>query len=128
MLFRSIREYTDAAGHPLQKVELGARINVHLKFRAIGNRGIQEVAIVDLLPGGFDLVSPLPGNNAIFADPREDRVVFYVTVSNEVQELDYSIKATNVGSYTVPPAYGEAMYDRNLVARSPSGRVEVVRP
>jgi uncharacterized protein YfaS (alpha-2-macroglobulin family) len=126
--FEIIREYSDDAGHPLQKVELGTQVNVHLKFRAIENRGIQEVAIVDLLPGGFDLVAPLPGNNAIFADPREDRVVFYVTVSNEVQELDYSIKATNVGSYTVPPAYGEAMYDRNLVARSTSSRVEVVRP
>ena len=126
--FEIIREYTDDTGHPLQKVALGTRINVHLKFRAIENRGIQEVAIVDLLPGGFDLVAPLPTNNVTFADPREDRVVFYVTVTNEIQELNYSIKATNVGSYTVPPAYGEAMYDRNFVARSVSARVEVLRP
>jgi uncharacterized protein YfaS (alpha-2-macroglobulin family) len=147
--FEIIREYTDDAGHPLQKVELGAQINVHLKFRAIEDRGIQDVALVDLLPGGFDLVVPPRDANVqgadsggwgcqfcygqsartlTFSDPREDRVVFYGTVTREVQEVQYRIKASNVGSYVVPPAYGEAMYDRNVVARSIAGRVEVVRP
>jgi alpha-2-macroglobulin len=156
--FEIIREYTDEAGHPLQKVELGAEINVHLKFRAIEDRGTQDVALVDLLPGGFDLVVPPQESNIqggyfelragirpgggwgcqfcygqsattlTFADPREDRVVFYGTVTRELQEVQYRIKASNVGSYAVPPAYGEAMYDRNVIARSIAGRVEVVRP
>ena len=147
--FEIIREYTDEAGHPLQKVELGAEINVHLKFRAIEDRGIQEVALVDLLPGGFDLVVPPRDSNVqganvggygcqfcsgqtaatlTFADPREDRVVFYGTVTRDVQEVRYRIKASNVGSYEVPPAYGEAMYDRNVIARSIAARVEVIRP
>jgi uncharacterized protein YfaS (alpha-2-macroglobulin family) len=151
--FEIIREYSDAAGHPLQKVELGAEITVHLKFRAIEDRGAREVALVDLLPGGFDLVVPPRDSNIqaaesirpgggygcqfcygqsatllTFADPREDRVVFYGMVTREVQEVQYRIKASNVGSYEVPPAYGEAMYDRNVVARSVAGRVEVVRP
>jgi len=147
--FEIIREYTDAAGHPLQKVELGAEINVHLKFRAIEDRGAQDVALVDLLPGGFDLVVPPRDSNIqagdssgygcqfcsgqsartlTFADPREDRVVFYGAVTREVQEVQYRIKASNAGSYEVPPAYGEAMYDRNVIARSTAGRVEVVRP
>jgi len=122
---------------------------VHLRFRAIEDRGIQEVALVDLLPGGFDLVVPPRDSNVegdnfggwgcqfcygqsarllTFADPREDRVVFYGTVTHEVQEVQYRIKASNVGLYEVPPAYGEAMYDRNVVARSIAGRVEIVRP
>jgi uncharacterized protein YfaS (alpha-2-macroglobulin family) len=156
--FEIIREYTDAAGHPLQKVELGAEINVHLKFRAIEERGARDVALVDLLPGGFDLVVPPRDSNIqgadselragirpgggyrcqfcsgqsasmlTFADPREDRVVFYGTVTHEVQEVQYRIKASNVGSFEVPPAYGEAMYDRNVLARSTAGRMEVVRP
>jgi uncharacterized protein YfaS (alpha-2-macroglobulin family) len=143
--FEIIREYTDEAGHPLHQVQLGAQINVHLKFRAIEDRGIQEVALVDLLPGGFDLVVPprdsnlqgatacqfcygQPAEMLTFADPREDRVVFYGGVTRGVQEVQYRIKASNVGSYEVPPAYGEAMYDRNVIARSIGGRVEVVRP
>jgi alpha-2-macroglobulin len=148
--FEIIREYTDEAGHPLGKVQIGAQITVHLKFRALENRAVQEVALVDLLPGGFDLVVPpqdsnLDGRTAFagwscqfcvgpplqslsFADPREDRVVFYGTITPEIQEVQYRIKATNVGSYMTPPAYGEAMYDRNIVARSVADRVEVVRP
>jgi uncharacterized protein YfaS (alpha-2-macroglobulin family) len=63
-----------------------------------------------------------------FADPREDRVVFYGTVTRDVQEVRYRIKASNVGSYEVPPAYGEAMYYRNVIARSIAARVEVIRP
>ena len=147
--FEIIRDYTDAAGHPLTRVETGAQITVHLKFRALSNRSIREVALVDLLPGGFDLVVPPQDSNIpresraggvcqfcvgssanalFFADPREDRVVFYGTVNPDVQEVQYRIKATNVGSYAVPPAYGEAMYDRNSLARSVAGRVEVVRP
>ena len=59
---------------------------------------------------------------------REDRVVFYVAANREVQEIVYRIKATNVGSYNVPPAYGEAMYDRSVVARSAAGKLTVSRP
>jgi uncharacterized protein YfaS (alpha-2-macroglobulin family) len=45
-----------------------------------------------------------------------------------VQEIVYRIKATNVGAFVVPPAYGEAMYDRSVVARSVAGKLTVVRP
>jgi hypothetical protein len=96
---------------------------------------------VDLLPGGFDLVIPpqasaggpcafciQPSGNLSYADPREDRVVFYIQLNRDVQEIVYRIKATNVGTYTVPPAYGEAMYDRGVVARSVAGRIEVGNP
>jgi hypothetical protein len=63
-----------------------------------------------------------------YADMREDRVVFYVSANRDVQEIVYRIKATNVGTYTVPPAYGEAMYDRSVVARSAAGKLSVSRP
>jgi alpha-2-macroglobulin len=49
-------------------------------------------------------------------------------LTSGVQEVIYRIKATNIGTYTVPPAYGEAMYDRNVVARSIAGNIEVVKP
>ena len=58
---------------------------------------------------------------------REDRMVFYVYAGSDIREVAYRIKATNVGSFVLPPAYGEAMYDRNVVARSPSGKITVLR-
>jgi uncharacterized protein YfaS (alpha-2-macroglobulin family) len=149
--FEILREYTDEKGHALDRISMGQQIDVHLKFRAIEDRAITEVALVDLLPGGFDLVIPPQdtagdvrpvytsgwrcqfcishsGDTLTFADPREDRVVFYGSVTHDIQEIVYRIKATNVGSYTIPPAYGEAMYDRNVVSRSVAGHIEVVKP
>ena len=47
--------------------------------------------------------------------------MFYVDASKDMSEIVYRIKATNVGNYVVPPAYGEAMYDRSVVgARRPA--------
>ena len=148
--FEILRDYTDDTGHSITRVEIGAQVTVHLKFRSLDKRAFHEVALVDLLPGGFDLVVPPRDSNLqgggndysggcqfcvgqsttslSFVDPREDRVVFYGTVNPDVQEVQYRIKATNVGSYVIPPAYGEAMYDRAVIARSVAGRVEVVRP
>ena len=122
---------------------MGSEVAVHLKFRAVQDRAsIAQVALVDLLPGGFELVVPTDQDNAIcffcsagstapnisYADPREDRVVFYGTLTSDVQEVVYRIKATNIGTYTIPPAYGEAMYDRSVLARSVAGTISVVKP
>jgi uncharacterized protein YfaS (alpha-2-macroglobulin family) len=141
--FEILREYTDEAGQPLTQVKMGSEVAVHLKFRAVeGRAAIAQVALVDLLPGGFELVIPTDQNNGAcsfcsagsstphinFADPREDRVVFYGTLTSEVQEVIYRIKATNIGTYTIPPAYGEAMYDRSVLARSVAGTIQVVKP
>jgi uncharacterized protein YfaS (alpha-2-macroglobulin family) len=140
--FEILREYTDDAGHPLTQVKMGEQVAVHLKYRAVAdNATIAQVALVDLLPGGFELVVPTGNPGACsfcsagytapaltFADPREDRVVFYGSLTSGVQEVIYRIKATNIGKYTIPPAYGEAMYDRNVVARSIAGTIEVLKP
>jgi uncharacterized protein YfaS (alpha-2-macroglobulin family) len=157
-----LREYTDSSGKPLTSITMGQQIDVHLKFRGLKEGGYSNIALVDLLPGGFELVVPtepaqMPFAEAVegqeeaeyeqayegwqcqicvgnlkaslqYADMREDRVVFYANAGSEVSEIVYRIKATNVGSYVTPPAYGEAMYDRSVVGRSASGRIEVSRP
>ena len=149
-----VREYTDAGGKPLDKITVGQEIEVHLKIRAIGDAEVDDVAIVDLLPGGFDpvLTSPAAGAHAAdsddadethwrspiglsgsswqpeYADIREDRVVIYGAASADVREFVYRIKATNVGHFVAPPAYGEAMYDRRVQAQSPGGAALTVAP
>jgi uncharacterized protein YfaS (alpha-2-macroglobulin family) len=153
-----VRDYTDVKGNALDKIEVGEEIDVHLKIRATGDQGIGNVAIVDLLPGGFEpVIEPPPpvtdqqasdadqqaddgGDSEAkpaawrspvglststwqpdYADIREDRVVIYGTATPDVREFVYRIKADSVGKFTVPPAYGESMYDRAVQARSPGG-------
>jgi alpha-2-macroglobulin len=56
--FEILHEYTDATGNLLTRVKLGQEIYVHLKYRALKPAPIYDVALVDLLPGGFELVVP----------------------------------------------------------------------
>jgi uncharacterized protein YfaS (alpha-2-macroglobulin family) len=60
-----------------------------------------------------------------YADVREDRVVLYGTVENTAQLFVYKIKATNAGSYAVPPTFAEGMYDRGVQARALGGKITV---
>ncbi|AFE56512.1 alpha-2-macroglobulin [Rahnella aquatilis HX2] len=151
------RDYTDEKGNAVTQVTLGQKINVHLKVRANSQEGQDNLAIVDLLPGGFEVVqqtppepesdssdenseaeasaswqSPLAASGSTWApdysDIREDRVVIYGSASTDVQEFVYQIKATNTGSFVIPPAYGEAMYNREVQALSVSDKKLVVVP
>ncbi|WP_414447280.1 MG2 domain-containing protein [Burkholderia sp. 22PA0099] len=162
-----VREYTDKDGKPLGKIALGDEIDVHLKIRATGSASVGNIAIVDLLPGGFDpVLTPPPAPAADtqdgsgdsngngdgdgsapaadaawrspigvagstwqpqYADIRDDRVVIYGSANTDVQEFVYRIKATNAGSFGVPPAYGESMYDRRIQAQSPGGATLTVQ-
>ena len=140
-----VREYTDTNGNALTQITLGQEIDVHVKIRATAGKGVGDVAIVDLLPGGFDpVMEPPPAPQAsddgttpppaaptirvtgstwepTYTDVREDRVVIYGTASPDVQEFVYRIKASSAGKFIVPPAYGESMYDRRIQARAAGG-------
>ncbi|OCG26553.1 hypothetical protein A9G11_13755 [Gilliamella sp. wkB108] len=164
------REFTDEDGKPVDHVKLGDKINVTVQIRTISEEGADNIAIVDLLPGGFEAVqqpvnpqqdpndeyiqgdedyeeeeydaddygyqywnSPIAirtGANTWYpeyTDVREDRVIIYgSTQNNEIQKFTYQIKATNVGTFIIPPAYGEAMYDREIHAVSTGGQKIVV--
>ncbi len=149
------RDYTDEQGKPLTQVAIGQKVNVHLKIRANSKEGLNNLAIVDLLPGGFEVVqqtppapeseeddadaqednggwlSPLAASGSTwspdYSDIREDRVIIYGSATTEVQTFVYQIKATNTGNFTIPPAYGEAMYDREVQALSVNqGKLTVV--
>lgn len=127
------REYRDSAGKVVTGAVLGAELEVHLKIRSINNRHVTNVAIVDLLPGGFEVVFESVrrgrGGAGILQpdniDAREDRVLLFGAAEPSVREFVYRIKATNRGDYSIPPSYAGAMYDRSVYARSPGGRITV---
>ncbi len=69
------REFLTADGKPADKVKVGDELIVHLKFRAIGRPLIEDAVLVDLLPGGFDLVvpnGPAPEQPLLAASPGSD--------------------------------------------------------
>lgn len=133
-----VRDYTDTKGKAPGIITAGEEIDVHVKIRATGDKGIGDVAIVDLLPGGFDPVTQ-PGANGlpclcvagsswtpVYTDVREDRVLIYGTATPDVKEFIYRIKASASGKFIVPPAFAESMYDRRIQAGAPGGDVLTV--
>lgn len=146
-----LREILDSSGKPLGEVQLGEEIEVRLKLRALNRNYLGYVAIVDLLPGGFELVEQplalpeegaepamissdrlkLPGStlSVDYQDQREDRLVLYASLGESITEYRYRIKATNTGVYAIPTIYANSMYERDIKAVVPGvGSVTVIAP
>jgi uncharacterized protein YfaS (alpha-2-macroglobulin family) len=122
------REYRDTSGHVITSTKLGDEIEVHIQVRALDNRFIEHVAIVDLLPGGFDVARDSTELEHIdYADVREDRVVFFTSIGPEARELVYRIKAVNVGNYVVPAISAGSMYDPHIVASGVASNMVVAK-
>ncbi|WP_119156392.1 alpha-2-macroglobulin [Caldimonas tepidiphila] len=137
-------EVLDAQGRPVTQARLGEELTMRVRVRSVERAGIEQVAIVDVLPGGLEpVLQPLDGGEAgeaprwrrrlggagtweaEYADVREDRVLFFGRVDRQMREISYKVRATNVGEFTHPAAYGEAMYERRVFARSAGGRFTV---
>ena len=125
------RELLDKNDKPVTQTKLGEPIHVRLHARAVRDEPVTNVAIIDLLPGGFEIVgsSLQPGVSTIsgvdYVDVREDRAVFYATVSSSALEINYQIKSSNRGEFTVPPVFAESMYERNVKGRGVGGKISV---
>lgn len=180
------REILGEDGQPLTSMTLGQEATVRLRLRSLSGGYASSIAIVDLLPGGFEAIlqTPvidasadqdsdsascnedgdcgdesscedgedcseyaetdadstvlpslpslaLPGSSMQpeHVEVREDRVVIFTSVSREMSELSYRVRANNAGRFQVPPAYAESMYERGLHARgAPGSTLEVRQP
>jgi uncharacterized protein YfaS (alpha-2-macroglobulin family) len=126
------RELLGKDNKPVLETHLGEPIRVRLRVRALRRAPITNVAIVDLLPGGFEVVdsSLRAGVSTIagvdYVDLREDRAVFFATAPSYALEINYQIKSCNRGNFVVPPVFAESMYDRNIKGRGVGGRISVI--
>lgn len=128
-----IRAYESDQGKTLTKVELGDTVSVHVKMRGVSD-AVRDVAVVELLPAGFDLVLEGNGGRVLapqstwqpeYIDAREDRVVFYGDIGKGVGEVVYRLRATTRGSFVVPPTHAAAMYHPEVNGSSARAAIEV---
>jgi uncharacterized protein YfaS (alpha-2-macroglobulin family) len=125
------RELLDKNDKPVTRTKLGEPIHVRLHVRSVQNESVTNVAIIDLLPGGFEVVgsSLQPGVSSIpgvdYVDVREDRAVFFATASTSALEINYQIKSCNRGKFVVPPVFAGSMYDRNVKGQGVGGHIMV---
>ncbi|MFQ3248313.1 MAG: hypothetical protein ACI9O6_000115 [Glaciecola sp.] len=124
------RAFLDKQGELASNIKQGDELTVRLRVRATELKSIENVAIVDLLPGGFEVIRESINRRAgrwesDYIDIREDRIVFYGNIKNRITEITYKVKVTAAGQFTVPPSFAEAMYDRSLKAYSKASKVNV---
>ena len=127
------RELLDKSGKPVTTTQLGDVVTVRLRVRSLRSESVTNVAVIDLLPGGFEIVgsSLSPGISSIngvdYVEVREDRAVFYATIPAQTLEITYQIKSCNRGNFVVPPVFAESMYDRQIKARGLGGKISVTK-
>lgn len=123
------REYLDRDGEPVTRAAQGQEVTVRLRVRALGEP-VSNVAVIDLLPGGFEVLRDSVPRTAVgwradYVDVREDRVVFYGRFDTSARELSYRAKITSAGTFVIPPPWAEAMYDRAVRASGLPGTFKV---
>lgn len=117
------REYCTLDGKPVTEINLGDSILVNINVRTLNSvSSVDNLAIVDMLPSGFEVDSNSIRNKKgniwkpDYVDVREDRVVIFGSVNNNVSSYSYVVKAIAKGSFVVPPIYAEVMYDKTVNA------------
>jgi uncharacterized protein YfaS (alpha-2-macroglobulin family) len=126
------REILGADGKAVEKLKVGEGALVRLSVRNVSPDALSNIAVLDLMPGSFELEPGglKPGRGTIpgadYVDVREDRNVFFCGLGKaEVKTFSYRIKPIAAGAYVIPPVFAESMYDRGTKGRDGGGKVNV---
>ena len=107
-----VREYLDMDGNQITHADLGDIVNVKITARARGTNHLPNVAIVDLLPGGF--VAEDISGDAEFSEIREDRVIIYTDLNRYEKSFSYRAQLTAGGTFAVPPIRAMSLYNAGI--------------
>jgi uncharacterized protein YfaS (alpha-2-macroglobulin family) len=131
-----LRELVDADGQAVTQGKLGETIFAKLTIRNLTKTDLPNLAITEMLPGGFELAAPgepdslRPGlatrQGTDYIDVREDRALIYLGLGAERSlSLQYALRPTCAGTFVVPPPYAEDMYEAKVRANGAAGKIIV---
>ncbi|HTK82546.1 MAG TPA: alpha-2-macroglobulin family protein, partial [Bacteroidota bacterium] len=98
---------------------------------------LQNVAISDLLPAGFEIENPRLTENTDYGftrnatspeymDIRDDRMNIYTNLyGRQPQYFYYIVRAVTAGTFVYAPVVAEAMYDANYYSASGYGKIRI---
>lgn len=122
-----------------ENIKLGEVLFVEVELTNASGVSIQNIALVDRLPAGFEIENARLGRGVKlewataedmwqvdFQNMRDDRVEAFGSLPpNTTKKIVYSVRAVTSGKFSIPPVEAEAMYDPTLWARA-AGAVLVV--
>ncbi len=128
-----VREFLNEKGQPVTSAKVGETLTLRLRVRNTNKSAQRHLALVDLLPGGFENApdSLKPGlatlNDAEYVDVREDRNLLFTELPPGTSHtFKWEVRPGVAGTFTVPPAFGEAMYDRAVHGSGAAGKFTVL--
>jgi uncharacterized protein YfaS (alpha-2-macroglobulin family) len=122
--------------------QLGDRVYVRTTLTNTTKERIQNIALVDRIPAGWELENPRLGGadvpdwvdsgalwRADHMNLRDDRLeVFGELRAGESRSVVYVARAVTSGTFHVPDVRAEAMYDPDQWAREVGGEIEILGP
>jgi uncharacterized protein YfaS (alpha-2-macroglobulin family) len=142
-LSRTFRTLDGAAFDPRGRdTPLAGLVFVEITVRNTSGERVQNLALVDRIPAGFEIENPRLGRGQVagwldaerqwapeFMDVRDHQLaVFGKLEAGESRTVTYAVRATTAGQFTLPPVEAEAMYDPRLWAREAGGTIRVAGP
>ncbi|MDA9951499.1 MG2 domain-containing protein, partial [Oligoflexaceae bacterium] len=135
------RVYYDVKGRKvdMKTVKAGQLVVVEVEVANSGEK-VENAAVVDRIPAGFEVENPRLGRSNQFAwmgelnyadwyiDVRDNEVRFFGTLDSGARakkNLFYVARATSSGDFIIPPAKVEDMYDPENANFSPVSRVRI---
>ncbi len=129
--------FKDRKGNPInvstlsQATEFVAEVTI----RNAKNESVQNVALTQIIPSGWEIVNTrftefgsFADNKVDFTDIRDDRTNLYFSIgANETKTFRILLNASYLGRYYLPGVQAEAMYDNSFFARTSGQWVDVVK-
>ncbi len=131
------RRWLDSTGDPIDPsaaIEAGRTVTVEISYRSKIGADLANVAIVDVLPSGFEIELPTlmtsaSGDTTLDevdrAEFRDDRVIVFDTATMKPQRFRYVARAVVPGDWSRPGTVGESMYHDTVRSVLPLDRVTV---
>jgi uncharacterized protein YfaS (alpha-2-macroglobulin family) len=104
------------------------------------NRNVENVAITDMIPSGFEIMNPrITATNTMSwipekrmtpenVDIRDDRLILFTSINaGKHQDYYYMLRVINQGEFELPPVGAEAMYDPDYHSYNGARRVKVIK-
>ncbi|MDR2901801.1 MAG: hypothetical protein LBU87_01655 [Lactobacillales bacterium] len=122
-----IKEIRNDKGEKITEGILGDEVTVTLRLKSNNKKTINDVAIVDLTPGCFELIPSTQSNSSFvdYQELREDRAIIYLSVSPDLTDVSYKAKIIAKGDFVLPPVNATALYDSDIKAHTKAGRFTV---
>lgn len=124
------KDFLDKDGNIINRPIQGQEVQIRIRVRSEAG-SVKDCVISDLLPGGLEMLLDPAGKNSLpeaikYIDRREDRMLIFADLDTNPLEYVWKTRAVTEGSFTVPPTYGEAMYNRYLNGQSSSGNLVII--